>query len=106
MLKNMSAGNLLVPVAILLSGLTFTGFANMAEILNLSMISEATFIRYKKCIYILSFIALIYYIQQEAVLVFLRDEAFTCLVMVDVTVQGIVLNTVLTLLWTVSVTSF
>ena len=73
MLKNMGAGNLLVPAAILFSGLTFTGFANMAEILNLPLISESYFYKIQKE-YLYPVIHSTYILQQEAVLVFLRDE--------------------------------
>ena len=38
--RNMAAGNLLVPAAILFSGLTFTAFASMARTLNLPMIAH------------------------------------------------------------------
>ena len=51
--KNMGAGNLLLPAAILFSGLTSTSFANMAGLLNVPMISESYFIGYRSNIYTL-----------------------------------------------------
>ena len=52
-IRNIGAGNLLVPVAILFSGLTFSSFANMAEILNLPIINEI-FLQNTKRIFISS----------------------------------------------------
>ena len=43
MVKGMAAGNLLLSAAILLCGLTFTGIANLADLLNLAMLSERRF---------------------------------------------------------------
>ena len=71
--RNMAAGNLLLPAAILFSGLTYTSFANMAGILNVPMISESYFYRIQKS-YLYPVIHSAYLLQQQAVLVFLRDE--------------------------------
>ena len=43
MIKGIAAGNLLLSAAILLCGLTFTGIANLADVLNLVMLSERRF---------------------------------------------------------------
>ena len=43
MIKGIAAGNLLLSAAILLCGLTFTGIANLADVLNLMMLSERRF---------------------------------------------------------------
>ena len=40
MVRGMAAGNLLLSAAILLCGLTFTGIANLADLLNSAMLSE------------------------------------------------------------------
>ena len=40
MIKGMAAGNLLLSAAILLCGLTFTGIANLADVLNLVVLSK------------------------------------------------------------------
>ena len=40
MVRGMATGNLLLSAAILLCGLTFTGIANLADLLNLAMLSE------------------------------------------------------------------
>ena len=47
-MRNMAAGNLLLPAAILFSGLTYTSFANMAGILNVPMMSESYFYKIQK----------------------------------------------------------
>ena len=41
--RGMVAGNLLLSAAILLCGLTFTGSANLADLLNFAMLSERQF---------------------------------------------------------------
>ena len=71
--RNMAAGNLLVPAAILFSGLTFTAFASMARTLNLPMIAESYFYKIQKE-YLYPVVHSTYISQQEAVLAFLRDE--------------------------------
>ena len=43
MINGIAAGNLLLSAAILLCGLTFTGIANLAGVLNLAMFSERRF---------------------------------------------------------------
>ena len=40
MVRGMAAGNLLLSAAILLCGLTFTGIAYLADLVNLAMLSE------------------------------------------------------------------
>ena len=40
MVRGMAAGNLLLPTAILLCGLTFTSIANLADVFNLAVFSE------------------------------------------------------------------
>ena len=72
-IRNSGAGNLIVPAAILFSGLTFTSFTSMAEILNLPMISESYFYRIQKE-YLYPVVHSTYILQHEAVLAFLRDE--------------------------------
>ena len=49
----MAAGNLLLPAAILLCGLTFTSIANLADVFNLGVFSERYFYRLQKEICIL-----------------------------------------------------
>ena len=51
--KGMAAGNLLLSAAILLCGLTFTGVANLADVFNLAMFVNGTFIGYRRNICIL-----------------------------------------------------
>ena len=43
MVRGMEAGNLLLSAAIILCGLTFTGIANLADLLNLAMFIERQF---------------------------------------------------------------
>ena len=45
MVRCMAAGNLLLPVAILLCGLTFTSIANLVDMFNLAVFSERYFYR-------------------------------------------------------------
>ena len=45
MVRGMAAGNLLLPVAILLCGLTFTSIANLVDMFNLAVFSERYFYR-------------------------------------------------------------
>ena len=45
MVKGMAVGNLLLPTAILLCGLTFTSIANLADVFNLAAFSERYFYR-------------------------------------------------------------
>ena len=71
--RNMAAGNLLLPAAILFSGLTYTSFANMAGILNMPMMSESHFYKIQKS-YLNPVVHSAYLLQHQAVLVFLRDE--------------------------------
>ena len=40
MVRGVGAGNLLLSAVILLCGLTFTGIANLADLLNLAMLSD------------------------------------------------------------------
>ena len=105
LVRDMGAGNLMVAAAILFCSLTFTGISNLAKLLNLEMFSESSFYGLQKE-YLFPVIHTNYVMQQNAVLEFLRGTNYNCLVMVDVTVQGIVLNTVHTHLWTQPLTSF
>ena len=43
MIEGMAGGNLLLYAGILLCGLTFTGSANLADVLNLVILSERRF---------------------------------------------------------------
>ena len=73
LIRAMGAGNLLVTVAILFCGLTFTGISNLAKLLNLAMLSEGTFYRQQKE-YLFPVIHTNYVLQQDAVLEFLRGN--------------------------------
>ena len=104
--RNMVAGNLLLPAAILFSELTYTtSFANMAGILNVPMISESYFYRIQKS-YLYPVIHSAYLLPQQAVLEFLRDEGLHLSGDGRCDSPGYSANIALTLLWTVSVTSF
>ena len=83
----MGDGNLMIAASILFCGLTFTGISNLV------MFSKSSFYRLKKK-YLFPVIHTNYLMQQDAVLEFLRGNNLHCLVMVNVKVQGIVLNTV------------
>ena len=48
MVRCMAAGNMLLPAAILLCGLTFTSIANLADVFNLAVFSERYFYRLQK----------------------------------------------------------
>ena len=56
MIKGMAAGNLLLSATILLCDLIFTSIANLADVLNLVMLSERRFMTYRKIICILLYI--------------------------------------------------
>ena len=73
LMRDMSAGNLLVSAAILFCGLTFTGISNLAKLLNLPMFSGSTFYRLQKE-YLFPLIHTNYVMQHDAVLEFLRDN--------------------------------
>ena len=73
MVRGMAAGNLLLSAAILLCGLTFTGIANLADVLNLAMFSERRFYDLQKD-YVYPVVHTTYVRQQEAVIEYLRDN--------------------------------
>ena len=73
MIKGMAVGNLLLSAAILLCGLTFTGIANLADVLNLVILNERRFYYLQKdCVY--PVVHTTYIRQQEAVVEYLRDN--------------------------------
>ena len=69
----MAAGNLLLSVAILLCGLTFTEIANLADVLNLAMFSDRRFYDLQKD-YVYPVVHTTYVRQQETVIEYLRDN--------------------------------
>ena len=100
MVRHMAAGNLLLPAAILLCGLTFTGIANLADLLNLAMLSERRFYDLQRD-YVYPVVYTTYVRQQEAVVEYLwGNQLHLSLVMVIVTVLGTVPNMPHTHLWT------
>ena len=73
MVRGMAAGNLLLSAAILLCGLTFTGIANLADFLNLAMLSERRFYDLQTE-YVYPVVHTTYVRQQEAVVEYLRGN--------------------------------
>ena len=73
MVMGMAAGNLLLPTAILLCGLTFTSVANPAGVFNLAVFSERYFYRLQKE-YLYPVVHTNYIRQQEAVMKYLRGN--------------------------------
>ena len=73
MVRGMAAGNLLLPAAILLCGLTFTSTANLADVFNLVVFSERYFYRLQKE-YLYPVVHTNYVRQQEAVIEYLRGN--------------------------------
>ena len=73
MVRGMAAGNLLLSAAILLCGLTFTGIANLADLLNLAMLSERRFYDLQRE-YVYPVVHTTYVRQQEAVVEYLRGN--------------------------------
>ena len=73
LVRDMGAGNLMVAIAILFCGLTFTGISNLAKLLNLAMFSESSFYRLQKE-YLFPVIHTNYLMQQDAVMEFLRGN--------------------------------
>ena len=73
MVRGMAAGNLLLSAAILLCGLTFTGIANLADLLNLAMLSERRFYDLQRD-YVYPVVHTTYVRQQEAVVEYLRGN--------------------------------
>ena len=71
MVRGMAAGNLLLSAAILLCGLTFTGIANLADLLNLAMLSQRQFYDLQRN-YVYPVVHTTYVRQQEAVVEYLR----------------------------------
>ena len=72
MVKGMAAGNLLLPIDILLCCLTFASIANQADVFNLAVFSKKYFYRLQK--EFLHFVVHTNYIrQQEAVIEYLRS---------------------------------
>ena len=70
MVRGITAGNLLLSTAIVLRGLTFTGIANLADLLNLAMLSERRFYDLQRdCVY--PVVHTTYVRQQEAVVEYL-----------------------------------
>ena len=67
MIKGIAAGNLLLSAAIL----TFTGIANLVDVLNLVMLSEIRFYDLQKD-YVYPVVHTTYIRQQEAVVEYLR----------------------------------
>ena len=67
MVRGMVAGNLLLPAAILLCGLTFTSIANLANVFNLAVFCERSFYRLQKE-YLYPVVHTNYIIQQKAVI--------------------------------------
>ena len=104
MVRGMAAGNLLLPAAVLLCGLTFISIANLADVFNLAVFSERYFYRLQKE-YLYPVVHANYIRQQEAVIGYLRGTSYTCLEMVAVTVLGIVPSTVHISSWTLPLTS-
>ena len=96
MVKGVAAGNLLLPAAILLCGLTFTSITNLADVFNLAVFSERYLYRLQKE-YLYPVVHTNYVRQQEAVIKYLRVTSYTCLVMVTVTVLGTVPSMVIIL---------
>ena len=73
MVRGMAAGNLLLSAAILLCGLTFTGITNLANLLNLVMLSKRRFYDLQKE-YVYSVVHTTYVRQQEAVVEYLKGN--------------------------------
>ena len=73
MVRGMAAGNLLLSAAILLCGLTFTGIANLAHLLNLAMLGERRFYDLQRE-YVYPVVHTTYVRQQEAVVEYLRGN--------------------------------
>ena len=73
MVRGMAAGNLLLPAAILLCGLTFISIANLADVFNLAVFSERYFYRPQKE-YLYPVVHTNYVRQQEAVIEYLRGN--------------------------------
>ena len=73
MVRGMAAGNLLMPAAILLCGLTFTSIASLADVFNLAVFSERYFYRLQKE-YLYPVVHTNYIRQQEAVIEYLRGN--------------------------------
>ena len=71
MVRGMAAGNQLLSAAILLCGLTFTGIANLANLLNLAMLSERRFYDLQRD-YVYPVVYNTYVRQQEALVEYLR----------------------------------
>ena len=69
----MAAGNLLLSVAILLCGLTFTDIANLAEMLILSIVGEEQFYDLQRD-FLYPVVHSTYVRQQESVVEYLRDN--------------------------------
>ena len=67
MVRGMAAGNLLLPEAIMLCGLTFTSIANLADVFNLAVFSERYLYRLQKE-YLYPVVHTNYVRQQEAVI--------------------------------------
>ena len=65
--RGVATGNLLLSVAILLCGLTFTGIANLADVFNLVMFGERYFYKLQKE-YLYPVVHTNYVLQQEAVI--------------------------------------
>ena len=65
--RGVATGNLLLSVAILLCGLTFTGIANLADVFNLVMFGERYFYKLQKE-YMYPVVHTNYVLQQEAVI--------------------------------------
>ena len=73
MVRSMAAGNLLLPAAILLCGLTFTYIANLADMFNLTVFSKRYFYTLQKE-YLYPVVYANYIRQQEAVIKYLRGN--------------------------------
>ena len=73
MVRGTAADNLLLSAAILLCGLAFTGIANLADLLNLAMLSERRFYGLQRE-YVYPVVLTTYVRQQEAVVEYLRGN--------------------------------
>ena len=73
MVKGMAAGNLLLFAAILLLGFSFISTANLADLLNLAMLSERWFYDLHGD-YVYPVVETTYVRQQEAIVEYLRGD--------------------------------